>query len=155
MPFERMPEQLVEETRLLQELTDLLTQVRHVRPDRPPLVEILDKQAALCDDIAARRQARMAALDAAGYQARDLLVALLNNTPKANHEAVVSTFRAFVAAAETTQAQIDINREFFAVALAAVEDALSAARPDTGPTTYDARGLDRGPGGSMIVSTAT
>ena len=149
------PTELIEETRLLETLTELLIQGRVSRPDRPPLADVLDQQAQLCDELAKRRADRAARLQANGYGPRDLLVALLAATPKHEQKSAVATFSAYVQAAEQAQAQIDINREFFSVALSAVEDALAAAVPDSRPVTYDALGSKRRAGGSAIVSTST
>ena len=147
--------QLVEETQLLEELTGLLKQARAIRPDRPPLAEIIEAQAAMCERLAERRAERAQVLTKAGYGPRDLLVALLAGHAKPEHAELVSVFGAFVAAAEQAQVQIDINREFFSVALAAVEDALGAAAPESESPTYDLSGGKRRPGGSVIVSTVT
>ena len=154
MPFQITAEELIEETHLLEQLVELLVQARATRPDKAPLTEILDQQATVCEGLAERRAQRAARLQAEGYGARDLLVAMLTNTPKAEHDRAIAVFGAFVKAAERAQAEIDINREFFAVALAAVEDALMAAVPGGQPATYDLCGGKR-PGGSVMVSTVT
>ena len=145
--------ELVEETQILEQLIELLVEARASRPDRPPLSDTLDKQAELCEVLAQRRSLRAELLTANGYGSRDLLVALLANTPKAEHDSAVATFGAFVSAAERAQAEIDVNREFFAVALAAVEDALAAASPESRKATYD--GTRRRPGGSIMVETTS
>ncbi len=146
--------ELAEETRLLEQLVQLLTDARATRPDRPPLNETLDKQAELCEVLSQHRARRSERLQAEGYGPRDLLVALLANTPKDDHQRAVATFGAFVEAAERAQAEIDINREFFTVALSAVEDALTAASPQA-EATYTASGARPRPGGSVLVSTDT
>lgn len=148
-------QELIDETQVLEQLTDLLTRARQVRPDRPPLVEILDAQAKLCADLSERRAARAERLQAAGYHPRDLLVAVLAGTPKTEHERTIQTFGAYISAAERAQTQIDVNREFFAVALSAVEDALLSAAPDGKPATYERPGVKRKSAGSVIVSTTT
>lgn len=154
MTVQISPEDLLEETRLLTELTTLLRQARETRPDHAPLTEVLDAQAVLCEQLAERRVQRSEQLEASGYGPRDLLVALLNGRAKDEQQRIVSTFRGFVEAAEQAQKQIDINREFFAVALAAVEDALAAALPESSAPTYEASGSRR-QGGSVMVSTTT
>ncbi len=149
------PAELQEETELLTRLTGLLLDARAVRPGRAPLAEILDQQAALCEDLANRRSSRAERLQAGGYGPRDLLVALLASAPKQQQQNVVKTFGAFVTAAEAAQAQIEINREFFSVALAAVEEALAAAAPESQSPTYDVPSSRRRPGGSVMVETTT
>ena len=150
------PSHLEEETRLLDELAGLLRQSREMRPDHGPLSQILERQAALCETLANHRTARATQLEALGYGPRDLLVAVLAGTAKEEHEGAVASFGGFVEAAERVQTQIDINREFFSVALAAVEDALTAASPDNGRSaTYDRSGISRRPSGSVMISTVT
>lgn len=66
-----------------------------------------------------------------GYPARDFLVAVLDATPTAQRAEVAERFSAFVAAAEQAQREIQVNREFFSVALASLEDVIDAAMGET------------------------
>lgn len=99
------------------------------------LEEILARQSELCRRLEALRDVRRAFLADSGAAATDFLPAVLARTAHERHAEVISAFRAYVDAAQAAQHQIDLNKDFFRVALAAVEGTLSSVSGDL-PATY-------------------
>ncbi|MEL7368464.1 MAG: flagellar export chaperone FlgN [Myxococcota bacterium] len=150
MSIDKGIEELREEISILDKLTHLLRESRQIRLDQIQLAKCLEDQAQLCDILTTRKERRAAVLHASGYQPQDLLVALLAVAPKTDHDSIIETFGLYVEAAEQAQTEIDMNREFFSVALAAVEDALNAAVPEGRPATYEVSSKRRSSGSVMI-----
>lgn len=135
---------LDDEVAHLRDLAEL-TRAARVAPLEHPvegLAPLLEEQARVCAALEQRRVARDGVLEASGGpRSRDLLVVVLGALPKGEHPEVLERFGRYVAAAEAAQREIEVNREFFTVALSAVEEALEARSGQSrSPVTYDARG---------------
>ena len=130
--------QLESETIALRELRAAAAQTRaaSLTERHAEIGPLLDKQAALCDRLAAARNRRRELLAANGRGPRDFLVAVLGQTPPDIHDQVTARFSEYVQAAEEAQREIDLNREFFSIALSSLDDVLGAVEgrePSYGP----------------------
>lgn len=150
---------LEEELVLLAQLEEAARKARAASPEdngAEGLHQHLEKQAELCASLEAHRRERSRTLSDAGHRANDLLVVVLGALPKDEHPAAIDTFKRYVDAAEAAQREIDVNREFFSVALASLEDTLEAVVSGVSSgSLYNADG--RNPGGTtaLCVSTVT
>lgn len=122
---------LADETELLRELASTAARTRAAALKTPDLTDLVETQIALCEQLESFRTRRDQLLARLGYPARDFLVAVLDATPTAQRAEVAERFSAFVAAAEQAQREIQVNREFFSVALASLEDVIDAAMGET------------------------
>jgi hypothetical protein len=139
-----------QEATLLSELAVVAEAARGPGPGDPALAELLARQVELCERLEALGAGRRAFLARTGQRAKDFLVALLAELAPDQHPAAVAALDRQVAAAAAAARQIAINREFFGVMLAAVEDTLASVAGDGGrPVTYDARG-ERGLGARAV-----
>ncbi|MEM7675426.1 MAG: flagellar export chaperone FlgN [Myxococcota bacterium] len=148
MSIEIGVEDLQDEIGILERLTTLLREVRGIRLDQMLLTQSLGEQAELCEVLTSRRNRRAVLLAEHGYRSQDLLVALLAGASKSEHDAIIEIFGQYVNMAEQAQSEIDINREFFSVALSAIEGALSAASP--ADATYELRSNKKSSGPVMF-----
>jgi hypothetical protein len=150
---------LEEELGLLEQLADAAARARAVSPEREGaegLEQALERQATLCSQLEAHRKARAAMLEEAGHRAKDLLVVVLGALPKDEHPAAVDIFKRYVDAAEATQREIDVNREYFSVALATLEDTIDAVVSGVSAgAVYDASGSSSKTKTALCVSTVT
>lgn len=128
--------ELARETRTLDALTRAAATTRRcaVSGGSRELEELLATQANLCEELQAFKERREQQLRQRGYPNKDLLVAALDQSAAGEHASVTAVFSDYVAAAEAAQREIDINREFFGVALSTLQDALEAVSPSS--TTY-------------------
>jgi hypothetical protein len=119
-------EALQQETALLRDLTAAAARTRGcaLTEERGALGQLLKLQSELCEQLEAFRRHRDSRLHQRGYQPREFLVAVLDDTPVTNREPVTAAFSAFVSAAEAAQREIELNREFFSAALATLQDAV-------------------------------
>jgi len=130
--------QLESETIALRELRAAAAQTRaaSLTERQDEIGPLLQKQATICDRLAAARDRRRELLAANGKGPRDFLVAVLGQTPPDLHAQVTARFSDYVQAAEEAQREIDLNREFFSIALSALDDVLGAVEgrePSYGP----------------------
>jgi hypothetical protein len=137
---------LADETQLLRELASAAARTRAAALRTSDLTDLVEAQTSLCEQLEAFRARRDRVLRAKGYPPRDFLIAVLDDTPRSLHADVSGRFADFVAAAEAAQNEIRINREFFSVALASLEEVLD---PDTTPTYGTEARQDREP---VVVS---
>lgn len=143
---------------MLQDLEAVAKEARQVSPklEDQRFAGLLEKQTQLCLRLEERRTHRARLLDESGHPSKDFLVVVLGATPKETHGEVVKLFGRYLRAAELAQRQVELNREFYALTLGAVEDALAAvAHGPGGPATYDALGQRRGRAGPLSFSTLT
>lgn len=151
---------LEKELTLLEQLTDAASRARAAAPERDSegggLHRLLERQAELCAQLEQLRRDRARTLADEGHRADDLLVVALGAVPKDEHPAVIDTFKRYVDAAEAAQREIDINREFFSVALATLEDTIEAVVSGVRQNAvYDANGSSTGSRSALCVSTVT
>lgn len=150
---------LEEEVGLLEQLADSAVRARAASPQgeaESGLRSALEKQAELCAALESHRRSRSQMLADEGHRANDLLVVVLGALPKDQHPAAVDTFKRYIDAAEKTQREIDVNREFFSVALATLEDTIEAVAVGTSTSSvYDAKGKSSGSTTALCVSTMT
>lgn len=150
---------LEEERQLLERLAETAARARSASPDAPGdegLQHHLERQAEMCSALEAQRRKRAKMLSDGGHRANDLLVVVLGALPKDEHPAAVDTFTRYVDAAEAAQREIDVNREFFSVALATLEDTIEAVVSTVSSSAvYDARGSSSGSTTALCVSTVT
>ena len=150
---------LDEELALLQQLGAAASAARAVSPEREGaagLEELLRRQAELCAELEVHRRTRAAMLAEVGHRANDLLVVVLGALPKDEHPAAIDIFKRYVDAAEATQREIDVNREYFSVALATLEDTIEAVVSGVSTSTvYDAKGSSSRTKTALCVSTVT
>lgn len=150
---------LEDELRLLGELTEVASKARAASPEnegQEGLQYHLERQGELCSALEAQRRERSKMLTDGGHRPNDLLVVVLGALPKDEHPSAVDVFKRYVDAAEAAQREIDINREFFSVALATLEDTLEAVVSTVSSrAVYDANGSSVGPQTALCVSTVT
>lgn len=150
---------LEEELELLRGLADAASRARMAAPDiegPEGLRHHLERQAELCSALESHRRARAKMLADGGHRANDLLVVVLGALPKDEHPAVVDVFKRYIDAVEAAQREIDVNREFFSVALATLEDTIEAVVSGAcSGAVYDATGSSAGPKTALCVSTVT
>ena len=151
-------ESLHAETKLLEDLAALAANTRRVRPDTDPkgFAQLLSAQAELCDRVAALRTKRAEHPSMIGRGERDLLSVVMAALPKAEHPSALDAFRVYMETAVRADEEIGINREFFAVAQAAIDetiDAITGARRRTG--MYDKAGHTSSAATGLCVSIAT
>ena len=148
------------ELRLLEDLRNAAAQARTTSPDEESgegLQQILERQTEMCAELEVMRRQRIAILAEDGYRVSDLLVVVLGALPKDDHPEVIDLFKQYVDVAEATQREIDVNREFFSVALATLEDTIGAVISTVkSRAVYDAKGSSLGDGSTALcVSTMT
>ncbi|MEM1026250.1 MAG: flagellar export chaperone FlgN [Myxococcota bacterium] len=129
---------LESETHALRELLEAATQTRAASlTDRQDQIgPLLEKQALLCEKLERARTRRRALLQESGRGRGDFLVAVLSQTPPALHAQATARFSEYVDAAEAAQREIDINKEFFSIALSALDDIIGTVEgrePSYGP----------------------
>lgn len=154
----RVISSLEDEVILLGELADAASRARTAPPDGETggLHRLLERQAELCAALDGHRRERACILKEWGHRANDLLVMVLGGLPKDDHPRVVDLFKTYVDAAEAAQREIDVNREFFSVALATLEDTIDAVVASVSAKgVYDATGNDAGSQTALCVSTVT
>jgi len=149
-----------EETGVLQELADIARNTRDVKilTDGNALAPMLEKQADLCAQIEALRFKRNQRLRANQQSPEEMLPFLLNIAPRSEHQAIVNVFDQYVEAAETSQAEVRINKVVFDATLSAVEGALqevAQTRNNSGPSTYNASGKNYSDFTALCVSTCS
>lgn len=150
---------LEEELPMLEQLAEVAAEARTASPEEggpEGLHALLELQTDLCSRLEAHRHNREKMLSEGGIRKEDLLVAVLGALPKDEHPSAVDAFSRYIDAAEAAQRQIDINREFFSVALATLEDTLESVVSGVCSTDfYDASGSSMGPNTALCVSTVT
>ena len=150
---------LEEELVLLEELALTAAEARSTPPDRQGagrLEQLLERQGELCAALENHRRLRTDMLAQLGHRANDLLVVVLGALPTEEHPAAIDVFRRYVDSAEATQREIDVNREFFSVALATLEDTIEAVVSGvTSSGVYDSSGSSVGDKTALCVSTVT
>lgn len=116
--------QLESETLALRELATAASRTRAaaLTDEKTQLSALLEQQSQLCEQLTRARSRRRALLEASGKGRGDFLVAALAQTPPELHGRVTARFSEYVDAAELAQREIDINREFFSIALSALDD---------------------------------
>ncbi len=125
------------------------------RAGQPELERLLDEQAELCIALERCRMARGGWLAEAGHAARDLLMVLLGQSPREGHSELVERFKRHADAAEAAQREIDVNREFFGVALASLEEVVEAVAGVGRAEVYDERGSSASDARAICLSTVT
>lgn len=150
---------LEEELTLLAQLGETAQRARSASPEddgAEGLHKCLERQAELCAALEGHRRNRTMMLAESGHRASDLLVVVLGALPRDEHPAAIDTFKRYVDAAEATQREIDVNREFFSVALASLEDTLEAVVSGvSNGAVYDQEGRSPGETTALCVSTVT
>ena len=149
---------LKEELQLFQDLAQVAASTRDAALDPAGVEfgELLEKQTQIMGRLETIRASRAELLKAMGLLSRDLLVVVLNKSPRAEHPEIMELFGQYIEAAKQAQRQIDINREYFSVALGTVEDTISALTAGvTQPGLYDAQGLQRKAIAPLCMSTMT
>lgn len=130
-----------DESKLLTELAEATIAARSasLRDTNEGLMSHLETQSNLCQRLEASRARRRRALRAAGKQLDDLAAVVTDTTDPAERERAEKALDRWIEAASATQRENDLNREFYLVALGAVEEAVSII---TGSKTsaYDPKG---------------
>ena len=149
-----------EEIGVLQELADVARNTRDVKviTDGSALAPMLQKQADLCAQIEHLRSKRNQRLGANKTQPDQALPFLLTLAPKSQHHTIVNLFDQYIDAAESSQAEIRINKVVFDVTLSAVEGALqevARAANKSGTRTYTASGKNASDFTALCVSTCS
>lgn len=150
---------LEDETTILEDIAEAASAARAISPGSEGLQELhrmLEQQAELCSRLESKRRERASVLAKEGHQAKDLLVVILGFLSKEDHPAAIKTFRRYIDMAEKTQREIDINREYFSVALSTLEDTIDAVvSTATSKEFYDSKGGSSGDNIALCVSTIT
>jgi hypothetical protein len=149
-----------EETGVLQELADVARNTRDLKvlTNGSALAPMLEKQAELCAEIERLRSKRNQRLGANQQEPQQVLPFLLTIAPKSQHDTIVNLFDQYVAAAESSQAEIRINKVVFDVTLSAVESALqevARASNKSSARTYNASGKNASDFRALCVSTCS
>jgi len=149
-----------EETGVLQELADVARNTRDVQvlTDGSVLAPMLEKQADLCARIELLRSKRNQRLKANQQRPDEMLPFLLKIAPTSEHRTIVNVFDQYVAAAESSQAEVRINKVVFDATLSAVEGALqevARVRNNSGPSTYNSSGKNHSDFTALCVSTCS
>ena len=149
-----------EETGVLQELADIARNTRDVQvlTDGSVLAPMLEKQADLCARIELLRSKRNQRLEANQQSPDEMLPFLLKISPKTEHQTIVNIFDQYVSAAESSQAEVRINRVVFDATLSAVEGALqevARSRNNSNTRTYNASGKKFSDFTALCVSTCS
>lgn len=150
---------LEDEIVILNDLAQATAGVRSVSPTGGAPVglhRLLEKQAELCSRLESMRAEREALLADEGHSTKDLLVVVLGVLPKEDHPGVVDVFRRYIDAAELTQKEININQEFFSVALSSLEETIQevVCNASSGDT-YNSKGSNSSESVALCVSTVT
>lgn len=143
---------LEDETGWLDALAESAAAARSVsmRDSAEALMSCLERQAELCQRLEASRRRRRDGLRAAGRSPDELPDVVMETVgPDQAQKALDRWFEA----ARAAQHEIDLNREFYGIALAAVEEAVTVL---TGATSksYDPRGRQVAGTARPIVSTS-
>ena len=141
------------------ELKNLMSRSRSlagVKSEGKELLDNLEKQAALCSSLERYREAKDTMLKKLGYRSEELMTIVLGILPREEHPQVIEKFGRVMDESEALQRQIDINREFFSVALATIEDTIMGVAADFNrQNIYNAAGSDVGLAAPLCVSTVT
>jgi hypothetical protein len=150
---------LESEIALLQDLESVAAESRTVSPklEDGRFATLLEHQTNLCRKLEERRADRAELLRRSGHPSKDFLVVVLGVTPRDQHGEVVRLFGRYMRAAELAQKQIQLNRQYFQVSLAAVEDAIDSVveAQGGGSGTYDLYGQKKGNSGPLTFSKVT
>jgi len=132
---------LDEETRLLGELAEAVRSARHVsmRDSHEAFTRQLTRQSELCRRLESKRDERRARLSQNGRAPEDLFEVVLESVGPDDRRVAQKALDRWIESARAAQFEIDLNKDFYRVALAAVEEAVTIV---TGSHTkgYDPRG---------------
>ena len=143
------------ETELLEGLARATIAARNasLRDSRDPFMALLDQQTNLCRRLEDSRRRRRQGLARAGRPPGEMQDLVLETGDPELQERAQKALDRWFEAARATQQENDLNREFYAVALATVEEAVSII---TGSRTrgYDPRGRGVRAEGRAFVTTS-
>ncbi len=149
---------LQEELELFLELVQVASTTRDASldPAGSEFGGLLERQTEILGRLQEIRSARAEVLRSLGFSSKDLLVIALNQTPRSEHASVMELFSRYIEAAERAQCEVEINREYFGVALGAVEHTIAAVtKSASNAPRYDARGQQSEATPPICMSTVT